>query len=31
MGPINVGGQGEVFVGRDYSKVNDVSEATPRL
>ena len=31
LGPINVGGQGEVFVGRDYSKVNDVSEATSQI
>ena len=31
LGPINVGGQGEVFVGRDYSKVTDVSEATSQI
>ena len=31
LGPINVGGQGEVFVGRDYSQVQDISEATSQL
>ena len=31
VGPMNLGGQGEVFLGRDYSKVQQHSEHTARL
>jgi cell division protease FtsH len=31
IGPMNLGGQGEVFLGRDYSKVQQHSEHTSRL
>ncbi|MEL6342674.1 MAG: ATP-dependent zinc metalloprotease FtsH [Myxococcota bacterium] len=31
VGPMNLGGQGEVFLGRDYSRVQQISEHTSRL
>ena len=31
IGPMNLGGQGEVFMGRDYSKVQQHSEHTSRV